>query len=197
MCGINVIVSKDKNKDKLIKKMNDKIIHRGPDASGEYVDDYVALGQRRLSIIDLEGGIQPMYNEDKSLVIIFNIGIFINYSIYMSNVGMEVFLYNDISDEEKTKINEYIKNSEINDYSYKSKEDALEQMKENMGENAYMLNDYNGSNSIFPESFVVNASKKTIDKMSEYLMKMDGVKRITTQTSYNPYEIFIISIMKK
>lgn len=78
MCGINVIVSKDKNKDKLIKKMNDKIIHRGPDASGEYIDDYVALGQRRLSIIDLEGGIQPMYNEDKSLVIIFN-GEIYNY----------------------------------------------------------------------------------------------------------------------
>jgi len=78
MCGINVIVSRDKNKKKIIKKMNDKIIHRGPDAEGEFVDDYVALGQRRLSIIDLAGGIQPMYNEDKSIVIVFN-GEIYNY----------------------------------------------------------------------------------------------------------------------
>ena len=44
MCGINIIVSKRKDKEELIKKMNDKIIHRGPDAEGVYVDDYVALG---------------------------------------------------------------------------------------------------------------------------------------------------------
>lgn len=93
MCGINVIVSKDKNKDKLIKKMNDKIIHRGPDASGEYVDNYVALGQRRLSIIDLEGGIQPMYNEDKSLVIIFN-GEIYNYLELKEELGSHTFLTN-------------------------------------------------------------------------------------------------------
>ena len=72
MCGINGIVSKEKNKDKLIKEMNNKIIHRGPDAEGIYVDDNVALGQRRLSIIDLEGGNQPIYNKDKSILIIYN-----------------------------------------------------------------------------------------------------------------------------
>ena len=55
MCGINVIVSRDKNKEKIIKKMNDRIIHRGPDAEGCFCDSYVALGHRRLSIIDLEG----------------------------------------------------------------------------------------------------------------------------------------------
>lgn len=48
MCGINGIISKEKNKDKLIKEMNNRIIHRGPDAEGIYVDDYVHLGQRRL-----------------------------------------------------------------------------------------------------------------------------------------------------
>ena len=69
MCGINGIVSKDKNKEKLIRDMNDKIIHRGPDAEGIYVDKDVALGQRRLSIIDLAGGNQPIYNKDKSVLI--------------------------------------------------------------------------------------------------------------------------------
>ena len=68
MCGINGIISKDKNKDKLIKSMNEKILHRGPDAEGIFVEGDVALVQRRLSIIDLEGGNQPIYNEDKSCI---------------------------------------------------------------------------------------------------------------------------------
>src|SRR5699024_1829104 len=55
-----------------IKKMADLIIHRGPDGEGYFVDDTVALGHRRLSIIDLEGGKQPMFNEDGNLGVIFN-----------------------------------------------------------------------------------------------------------------------------
>ena len=72
MCGINGIITKNKDKQKLIKQMNDKIIHRGPNAEGTYIDDFVALGQRRLSIIDLSGGDQPIYNEDKNILIIYN-----------------------------------------------------------------------------------------------------------------------------
>lgn len=56
MCGINGIVSKIKGKEELIHQMNDRILHRGPNAEGIYVDKKVALGQRRLSIIDLAGG---------------------------------------------------------------------------------------------------------------------------------------------
>ncbi len=52
--------------------MMDRIIHRGPNSSGKFIDDQVALGFRRLSIIDLEGGTQPIYNEDGTKVIIFN-----------------------------------------------------------------------------------------------------------------------------
>ena len=58
--------------ERIIKAMADRIIYRGPDGEGYYVDDQVALGHRRLSIIDLEGGKQPMFNEDGSLVVIFN-----------------------------------------------------------------------------------------------------------------------------
>ena len=50
--------------------MADLITYRGPDGEGYYVDDQVALGHRHLSIIDLEGGKQPMFNEDGSLVCI-------------------------------------------------------------------------------------------------------------------------------
>lgn len=80
MCGfVGFVDSKPKkDKDKIVKKMADTIIHRGPDSEGYYTDDTVALGFRRLSIIDLGGGTQPIYNEDKSKVIIFN-GEIYNY----------------------------------------------------------------------------------------------------------------------
>ncbi len=81
MCGIVGFVDTKKKKEKkeIIKKMADRIIHRGPDQEGYYTDDFVALGHRRLSIIDLsKSGVQPIYNEDKSMVIIFN-GEIYNY----------------------------------------------------------------------------------------------------------------------
>ena len=58
--------------------MTDVITHRGPDSSGFYCDDYISMGFRRLSIIDLDAGHQPIYNEDKSLVLTFN-GEIYNY----------------------------------------------------------------------------------------------------------------------
>ena len=57
----------------ILSKMMDRIVHRGPDMSGEFVNEDVALGFRRLSIIDLsEGACQPLYNEDKTVAVIFN-----------------------------------------------------------------------------------------------------------------------------
>ena len=78
MCGIAGFINTSKDKKKIIKAMTDKIIHRGPDAEGFYVDNDIALGHRRLSIIDLSKGDQPIYNEDKSVVVIFN-GEIYNY----------------------------------------------------------------------------------------------------------------------
>ena len=78
MCGIAGFINKDSNKKGTIKKMTDRIIHRGPDAEGFYIDDDIALGHRRLSIIDLSQGDQPIYNEDKSVVVVFN-GEIYNY----------------------------------------------------------------------------------------------------------------------
>lgn len=65
-------------KSEIIEKMKNAIIHRGPDSDGTYIDDDIALGFRRLSIIDLNAGDQPIYNEDNSLVIMFN-GEIYNY----------------------------------------------------------------------------------------------------------------------
>lgn len=78
MCGIAGFINNSQNKKTIIKAMTDKIIHRGPDAEGFYVDNDIALGHRRLSIIDLSKGDQPIYNEDKSVVVIFN-GEIYNY----------------------------------------------------------------------------------------------------------------------
>ena len=81
MCGIVGFISHQKvtEKQEIIKKMADRIKHRGPDAEGFYVDKNIALGHRRLSIIDLsKKGSQPIYNEDKSRLIIFN-GEIYNY----------------------------------------------------------------------------------------------------------------------
>lgn len=70
MCGIAGIMGS--RRADAIKKMTDIMIHRGPDDSGYYVDDDIALGQRRLSIIDLNHGRQPISNEDDSLQLVCN-----------------------------------------------------------------------------------------------------------------------------
>ena len=75
MCGFVGFASAKHNAEeakKTVKAMADLIAHRGPDGEGFYVDDRAALGHRRLSIIDLAGGAQPMFNEDGSLVIVYN-----------------------------------------------------------------------------------------------------------------------------
>ena len=81
MCGIVGFVDKRKKKEKesIIKKMADRIIHRGPDGEGYFVDDVVALGHRRLSIIDLNTGGQPIYNKDKSKMIIYFFSFLLHY----------------------------------------------------------------------------------------------------------------------
>ena len=71
MCGICGVLNyglKEKVPEEVMAKMNDCLGHRGPDDSGYYFDKYVGLGHRRLSIIDLEGGHQPIFNEDKNIV---------------------------------------------------------------------------------------------------------------------------------
>ena len=75
MCGITGFARAHHDAEearRIVKAMADRIVYRGPDGEGYYVDDQVALGHRRLSIIDLEGGKQPMFNEDGSLAVIFN-----------------------------------------------------------------------------------------------------------------------------
>lgn len=78
MCGFVGFINNIDNAEHVIEEMTQKIIHRGPDSKGRYIDENIALGFRRLSIIDLNDGDQPMFNEDKSIVIVFN-GEIYNY----------------------------------------------------------------------------------------------------------------------
>jgi len=74
MCGIAGVIAKriDSSHKESVAKMLAALLHRGPDGEGGYNDSQVVMGMRRLSIIDLQGGWQPLYNEDKSLVLIMN-----------------------------------------------------------------------------------------------------------------------------
>ncbi len=78
MCGICGFTGQVIDRGNVIRKMAEVITHRGPDSSGFYEDDRIAMGFRRLSIIDVDAGHQPIYNEDKSLVLTFN-GEIYNY----------------------------------------------------------------------------------------------------------------------
>ncbi len=78
MCGICGFTGKLENREDVLKKMTAVITHRGPDSEGFYIDGSVNMGFRRLSIIDLDSGHQPIYNEDKTLVLTFN-GEIYNY----------------------------------------------------------------------------------------------------------------------
>ncbi|HIU30655.1 MAG TPA: asparagine synthase (glutamine-hydrolyzing) [Candidatus Caccousia avistercoris] len=79
VCGFTGEILDRSDREQVLKRMTDVITHRGPDSSGFYCGGGVAMGFRRLSIIDVgEGGDQPIYNEDKTLVLTFN-GEIYNY----------------------------------------------------------------------------------------------------------------------
>lgn len=78
ICGVFDLKRKKRIENHIIRKMTDKLLHRGPDGVKYYSDGNLSLGFARLSIIDLEGGMQPIFNEDGSIVMICNGEIF-NY----------------------------------------------------------------------------------------------------------------------
>ena len=79
MCGIVGFVNKKGSVDRpVLERMCEAIVHRGPDDDGFYTDENAALGMRRLSIIDVAGGKQPIHNADRTKWIVFN-GEIYNY----------------------------------------------------------------------------------------------------------------------
>ena len=117
MCGIAGLITKNKEKDEIIRKMSERIKHRGPDGEGYFIDENVALAHRRLSIIDLSLGNQPMFNEDESIVVVFN-GEIYNYldlkkdlidkgHIFKTNSDTEVLVHG--YEEWKTDLPKYLR----------------------------------------------------------------------------------------
>ena len=104
MCGFAGFVGETEDREQVLVRMMDTIVHRGPDSEGKYIDEDAALGFRRLSIIDLSSvGDQPLYNEDRSKVLVFN-GEIYNYQelrtelikaghVFVSNTDSETLLH--------------------------------------------------------------------------------------------------------
>ena len=99
MCGFVGFTNYIKDDGTVLEAMMNRIIHRGPDSAGKFVDGDIALGFRRLSIIDLADGDQPMFNEDGSLVLTFN-GEIYNYKELRSELIEKGHRFGNNSDSE-------------------------------------------------------------------------------------------------
>ena len=99
MCGFVGFTNYIKDDGTVLEKMMDRIVHRGPDSAGKFVDKDIALGFRRLSIIDLAEGNQPMFNEDGSLVLTFN-GEIYNYRELRAELTEKGHTFKNNSDSE-------------------------------------------------------------------------------------------------
>lgn len=99
MCGIVGFTGTLPNSKEVLEEMMLKIYHRGPDQYGSHITDKVAFGFRRLSIIDLDHGMQPMYNEDKSDVIVFN-GEIYNFKEVRADLEAKGHVFANNSDTE-------------------------------------------------------------------------------------------------
>jgi len=102
MCGICGIIQSDTSKpidEGLLRRMTSTLNHRGPDDVGYFLDQNAGLGHRRLSIIDLKGGKQPILNEDRSAVIVFN-GEIYNYVDLKEDLTAHGHIFQSRSDTE-------------------------------------------------------------------------------------------------
>lgn len=102
MCGINALIDfRGCLPDRRLRvaAMNAQMVYRGPDGEGLYADAEVALGMRRLSIIDVEGGDQPLFNEDRTLVLVCN-GEIYNYKELMGELTSRGHTFTSHSDVE-------------------------------------------------------------------------------------------------
>jgi asparagine synthase (glutamine-hydrolysing) len=101
MCGITGFISKENKvyRDEKVALMNNEILHRGPDDDGFYSDEYCSLAMRRLSIIDLSNGKQPLYSSNNRYLIFFN-GEIYNYKELKENLLTKGLSFKTNSDTE-------------------------------------------------------------------------------------------------
>ena len=100
MCGFcGFVNSTIENKDLILKDMMDSIAHRGPDSSGQHCDDFINMGFRRLSFLDLAAGAQPLYNEDSRYVLTYN-GEIYNYQEIREDLVQKGHIFKTHTDSE-------------------------------------------------------------------------------------------------
>lgn len=131
MCGIaGIFTCKPAgNEPDIIKGMCQGLVHRGPDDEGYFFDDNIFLGMRRLSIIDLETGHQPIYNEDKSIVVILN---------------GEIYNYIELRDELRARGHTFRTNSDVEVVVHLYEEKGIEALSDLNGMFVFCLWDIKG-----------------------------------------------------
>lgn len=122
------------------------------------------------------------------ILIVFNIAVFVNYDKYISE--MTIFLEDSITDEERAELENVIKQTDKNaEITYKSKEDALNELKE---QNPDVFSGYEGENNIFPAYYEVHSNKKAIEEIDAKLSTNKKIKHISSRKGGNPYELFFM-----
>lgn len=128
MCGFCGFTGHIENREEIIQKMMDRIKHRGPDSNGVHVDENVTLGFNRLSLIDLTDGTQPMYNENGTIVMVFN---------------GEIYNFLELRDKLKTKGHKFKTHSDTETLIHAYEQYGPDMFKHIRGMFAFVIYDYN------------------------------------------------------
>ena len=142
MCGFAGFTGYLENGKEVLTRMMDRIAHRGPDSAGQYIDDKAYLGFRRLSIIDLDNGSQPMFNENKKIVITFNGEIYNHMELRQELIAKgHVFANNSDTEVLIHAYEEY--GEETADEEYKAAMKILEKYRKYFPQDEELLGIYN------------------------------------------------------
>lgn len=189
MCGICGFTGKTENKKIILKDMMDAIAHRGPDDEGVYVEENIALGHKRLSIIDLNNGAQPMFNETGSLSIVFN---------------GEIYNHKEIRDELLKKGHVFDNNSDTEVLIHGYEEYGTDLLYKLRGMFAFAIWD-TGRQSLFcaRDFFGIKPFYYTVSKDNNLIfaseikaiLKYPGIERIVNEEALEQYLSFQYSVL--
>ncbi len=128
-----------------------------------------------------------------TIVILLNIVVFAYY--YHEARKVQIYLNNDVTEEQIGDIKNAITNIDENaKIEYHSKEDALNELKEKFSDNKDLLSGYGGDNNPLNAYYVIDASMENARKIEGLEGNLPGIKKITTNLSYNPYEFILSNI---
>ncbi len=189
MCGFAGYTGDvDGDKKEILKKMTDKIAHRGPDQEGLFTDADVALGFRRLSIIDLDNGSQPMFNETNDVAIIFN---------------GEIYNHLDIRKELIEKGHEFANNSDTECLIHGYEEYGIDILYKLRGMFAFMIYDSKkklmfGARDFFgikPFYYTNTGSNLVFGSEIKSILEFPGIKKEVNEEALEQYMSFQYSVL--